>query len=156
MKIYRFVICIVFTFFISCKSDKKDNPEAIKTSEITTDNIIEVVAKDFTFQIDSIIPSGWSTFKMKNTGMMEHFFFLTKLPDSVTFNDYVNGVGVAFGKSWNAYKNGDVDKTGAYGVLGSNLPEWYARAVAMGGIGMISSGQTGLTTIKLVPWELCY
>lgn len=69
---------------------------------------------------------------MKNTGIMEHFFFMTKLPDSITFDDYVSGVVAAFGKSWNAYKNGDVDKAGAYVILGSNLPVWYANATLMG------------------------
>ena len=98
------ILAILMIVLSSCKSDKKEQPIVNDIIEISTDNIIDVVAKDFTFQVDSIIPSGWSTFRMKNTGMMEHFFFLTKLPDTITFNDYVYGVGAAFGKSWNAYK----------------------------------------------------
>ena len=145
------ILTILMVVFFSCKSDKKEPPIVNDIIEISTDNIIDVVAKDFTFQVDSIIPSGWSTFRMKNTGMMEHFFFLTKLPDTITFNDYVYGVGAAFGKSWNAYKDGKVDKGGAYGILGANLPAWYANATSMGGIGMISGGQVGITTMKLTP-----
>lgn len=142
---------IIVVSVISCKSDKKEQLSENEIVEVSTDNSIEVIAKDFTFHVDSIIPSGWSTFKMKNTGMMEHFFFLTKLPDTIVFNDYVYGVGAAFGKSWNAYKDGEVDKSGAYGILGANLPEWYANATAMGGIGIISGGQTGVATMKLEP-----
>ena len=145
------ILAILMIVLSSCKSDKKEQPIVNDIIEISTDNIIDVVAKDFTFQVDSIIPSGWSTFRMKNTGMMEHFFFLTKLPDTITFNDYVYGVGAAFGKSWNAYKDGKVDKGGAYGILGANLPAWYANATAMGGIGMISGGQVGITSMKLTP-----
>jgi len=145
------VIALIMLAFTSCKSDKKTQPEKDESVEVLTDNIIEVVAKDFTFTVDPIIPSGWSTFKMKNIGMMEHFFLLTKLPDTIAFSDYIYGVGAAFGKSWNAYKNGEVDKGGAYGILGENLPQWYANAVAMGGIGIISGGQTGITTMKLEP-----
>jgi len=153
MKILKglIVLAIFSSFFNSCKSDKKTNQKEEGIIEVNTDNVIEVIAKDFTFTVDSIIPSGWSTFRMKNTGMMEHFFFMTKLPDSITFNDYITGVGAAFGKTWNAYKNSEVDKNGAYGILGANLPAWYANAKGMGGIGMISGGQTGITTLKLIP-----
>lgn len=147
---YMAILAIIMSVYVSCKSDKKETPshEAV---EVSSDNIINVIAKDFTFTVDSVIPSGWSTFRMKNTGIMEHFFFMTKLPDSITFDDYVSGVGAAFGKTWNAYKNGDVDKAGAYGILGSNLPAWYANATLMGGIGMVSGGQMGVTTMKLTP-----
>lgn len=147
------VVAMLLTSFAACKTDKKEQ-STDKVIEIITEssaNIIDVLAKDFTFTVDSIIPSGWSTFRMKNTGMMEHFFFLTRLPDTITFNDYVYGVGAAFEKSWNAYKNGEVDKAGAYGILGANIPAWYADATSMGGIGMISGGQVGITTLKLTP-----
>jgi len=148
MKILKFmiVITILMTVFASCKSEKKE-----KLTKELTENIIIVIARDFTFTVDSVIPSGWSTFRMKNTGIMEHFFFLTKLPDTITFDDYVNEVSAAFGKTWNAYKDGEVDKAGAYGILGANLPAWYANPKLMGGIGMISGGETGITTMKLPP-----
>lgn len=148
---YYGCILIIATISISCKTDKKEQSSDPILTEISANNIIEVTAKDFVFAVEDSIPSGWSTFKMKNNGMMEHFFFLTKLPDTIVFDDYVNGVGAAFGKSWIAYKHGEVDKAGAYGILGANLPVWYPNAVAMGGIGMISGGQTGTTTLKLVP-----
>jgi hypothetical protein len=140
------VLAILMSVLTSCKSEKKEKP----TKELT-EYIVEVIAKDFTFTVDSVLPSGWSTFRMKNTGIMEHFFFMTKLPDTITFDDYVNEVGAAFGKTWNAYKDGEVDKAGAYGILGANLPTWYASAKSMGGIGMISGGETGITTMKLTP-----
>jgi hypothetical protein len=148
---YMVVLTIAINVFASCKSDKKEQPTQNLIKETNSVNVIEVIAKDFIFTVDSVIPSGWSTFKMKNVGLMEHFFFMTKLPDTITFDDYVNQVGMAFGKSWNAYKDGQVDKNGAYGILGANLPTWYANAKAMGGIGIISGGQTGITTMKLTP-----
>lgn len=152
----KYFNCLVIALFVfvnttSCKLDSKKQNAVNDEQELITDNIIDVTAKDFTFTVADSIPSGWSTFRMKNTGMMEHFFFLTKLPDSIKFEDYINGVGKAFGMAWNAYKNGDVDKGGAYGILGENLPDWYANAKAMGGIGIISGGQTGITTLKLEP-----
>jgi len=145
---YIIIVAIIMIVFTSCKFGKKEQPPE-EVTDVKTENIIDIIARDFTFTVDSIIPSGWSTFRMKNTGMMEHFFFLTKLPDSITFDDYITGVGAAFGKSWNAYKNGEVDKNGAYGILGANIPKWYANAIPMGGIGMISGGQLGITTMKL-------
>ncbi len=153
MRILKSILftALLLIMIFSCKSEKKEAPEQNEVVEKTNENIIEVIAKDFTFQVDSIIPSGWSTFNMKNIGMMEHFFFLTKLPEGKTINDYINDVGGAFGKAWIAYKNGDVDMGGAYEILGASLPEWYASATPMGGIGLISGGKTGITTMRLTP-----
>lgn len=151
MKILKLVTVLVMIFFVanSCKSDKKE-PKVEEVPSMISDNFIEVVAKDFTFTVDDTIPSGWSTFRMKNTGMMDHFFLLTKLPDSLTIDDYLKDVAGAFGVAWEALK-GNKSKEEAFGLLGANLPEWYGSAKAMGGAGLISGGKTAINTLKLEP-----
>jgi len=71
---------ILFIFFISicisCKLDKEQ--PSIKKDNTKTDlqkGVINVVAKDFKFEVNDTIPSGWLTFNLKNAGKMDHFFF---------------------------------------------------------------------------------
>jgi len=147
----HFIVAITLTLTLtSCKSDKKVQPIISDVAESSTNTIIEVVAKDFTFTVADSIPSGWSTFRMKNTGMMDHFFLLTKLPDSLTLDDYLRDVAGAFGVAWEALKE-NKSKEEAFKLLGENLPEWYANAKAMGGTGLISGGETAINTLNLTP-----
>lgn len=143
------VLALISILIIACKSDKKE-PKVEEVAALSSDNFIEVVAKDFTFTVADTIPSGWSTFRMKNTGMMDHFFLLTKLPDSLTIDDYLSDVAAAFGVAWEALKE-NKSKEVAFGLLGEHLPEWYASAKAMGGTGLISGGETAINTLKLDP-----
>ena len=109
------VSVVIFALATSCKSDKKE-PLVDEIAKVNTNNIIEVVAKDFTFTVVDTIPSGWSTFRMKNTGMMDHFFLLTKLPDSLTIDDYLRDVAGAFSLAWEALK-ANKPKEEAFGLL---------------------------------------
>lgn len=145
-RIYILLLIIIVSF--SCKTEIKQKINVDETKNVISDNIINVQAIDFTFIVKDTIPSGWSTFKMENTGMMDHFFLLTKMPDSIILDDYINGVGGAFGIAWEALKEGK-PKSEAFGLLGANLPAWYANAKAMGGTGIISPGQTAFNTFKL-------
>ncbi|MBT8279590.1 MAG: hypothetical protein KJO41_11340 [Bacteroidia bacterium] len=152
MRIFKSMVMItlLFLFLASCKSNNKETPTAEEPSEVLTKNFIDVLAKDYTFTVADSIPSGWSTFRMKNTGMMDHFFLLTKLPDTVNIDHYNRDVGGAFGIAWNAIRDGK-SKDEAFGLLGENLPEWYGSAVAMGGAGLISPGEVAINTMKLEP-----
>ena len=142
------LIAFILPFFISCKTEKKEVP--VEVEPLVTENYIDVLAKDFTFTVADSIPSGWSTFRMKNTGMMEHFFLLTKLPDTLTIDDYIRDVAGAFGVAWEALKENE-SKEVAFGLLGENLPEWYGSAKAMGGAGLISGGEVAINTLNLEP-----
>ena len=75
---------------------------------------------------------------------------LTKLPDSLTIDDYLRDVAAAFGVAWEALK-ANKPKDEAFGLLGANLPEWYGSAKTMGGTGLISGGETAINTLKLEP-----
>jgi len=142
------VLVLLIIVITSCKTNNKEQPTEINQIETITDNFIDVVAKDFTFTVADTIPSGWSTFRMKNTGKMDHFFLLTKLPDSLTIDDYLRDVAGAFGVAWNAIKE-NKSKEEAFGLLGENLPKWYVNAKAMGGTGLISGGEVAINTLKL-------
>lgn len=113
--------------------------------------IVEYVARDYAFTGPTEIPSGWVTMRMANEGQEHHFIFLTLLPDGRTIEDYASDVGPAFGEAWDALLAGTVDKAGAAAILGEELPEWYASAVAMGGPGLVAPGHVSQATMRLQP-----
>lgn len=136
--IYCLTLLIILSLiFVSCNSKP-------------TDNIVDVTAKDYYFQVSDSIPSGWTTFRLKNEGHCYHFFFLTLLPDSIPFERYGKDVGTAFRATFDSLKGG-MDKEKAGAMLGSLLPIWYKSTKYMGGTGLTAPGKTVQTTIKLVP-----
>ena len=130
-------LAIASLFFMSCSS----NPP---------ENVVDVTARDYYFVVSDSIPSGWTTFRLKNEGQCDHFMFLTLLPDSIPFERYGKDVGSAFVIAWDSLQSG-MDKAKAGALLGSLLPKWYASAKYMGGTGLIAPGKTAQTTLKLEP-----
>jgi hypothetical protein len=113
--------------------------------------MVEVVAKDYSFEVVEQIPSGWNTFRLKNAGHAEHFFLLNLLPDTVSFQNYVDQVTTPFQTVFNSIKAG-TSKVEAARMLGELVPEWYFTSVKqMGGTGIINPGKTAQVSLKLVP-----
>jgi len=139
MKSIKIFISIIFFSLVIISCGNQDNS-----------NIVNVIAKDYYFESPDSIASGWTTFNLKNEGTCVHFFYLTFLPDSATFQMYLKDIGGAFAISWDSLQAG-MDKASAGAFLGGLLPKWYASAKAMGGAGLISPGKTAQTTIKLEP-----
>ena len=135
--------CLLLLFisslvFYSCDSSKDKN-------------VVEVIAKDFRFEVVDSIPSGWTTFQFVNKGHAEHFFLLNLLPDSISFETYHNQVSKPFDIVFDSLKAGK-SKAEAIGMLIKMIPSWYFTSVkAMGGVGIVSMGKTAQTTMKLVP-----
>jgi hypothetical protein len=119
-------------------------------SKTASTSIVEVTAKDYYFQMQDSIPSGWITFRFINNGHATHFFSLTLLPESVSFQNYLSDIAPAFSAAWDTLQAG-ATKGVAGSVLGGLLPKWYASAKYMGGAGLTEMGKTSETTIKLIP-----
>ena len=139
MKLFYFLTCSVIALMVlaSC------NPEPPA-------NVVDVTAHDYYFDVSDSIPSGWTTFRLKNEGSCDHFFSLTLLPDNIKFERYGTDVGSAFAITWDSLRGG-MDKAKAGVMLGSLLPQWYASAKYMGGTGIIEPGKTAQVTQKLLP-----
>ncbi len=139
MKLLRYILFSFLVFFMfSCgKSDDKDT--------------IEVVAKDFSFEVKSEIPSGWDTFEFKNQGHAEHFFLLNSLPDSISYPTYHKNVVRPFVMVMDSL-NAGMSKGDAINLLVSNLAPWYFTEVKqMGGPGIIEPGMSEKVTLNLPP-----
>lgn len=136
--IATFIIIISLFFHQSCSNSSKEN-------------VVDVTAKDFRFEMVDSIPSGWTTFLLKNMGHADHFFLLSLLPDSVTFEDYVNEVSRPFDIVFDSLKAGN-SKEDAINLLIQSIPSWYFTSVkAMGGTGIIDAGKSTQVTMNLIP-----
>jgi len=117
----------------------------------TNDNKVEVIARDFSFEVVDEIPSGWTTFQFKNIGHAEHFFLLNLLPDTISFETYHTEVTRPFDIVFDSLKAGK-SKADAITMLIEMIPGWYFTSVkSMGGTGIISAGKTTQVTLKLEP-----
>lgn len=124
-----------------------DTPAAMKTS-----HIVEVIARDFSFESPEQIPSGWTTFRFNNQGAQEHFMALTRMPDGLTVDDYLTDlVHGAFGGAMGPYYTGEVELGAALENLVALMPEWYADVTPSGGAGLLTGGKVSDTTVELEP-----
>jgi hypothetical protein len=140
MKLLRYTIPIVLvcSSLFYCSPSKKDE-------------VVEVVAKDFMFDVTDNIPSGWTTFRFINSGHAEHFFLLNLLPDSIAYETYVQKVTQPFQVVFDSLKAGKTREE-AVGMLLELIPPWYFTDVKqMGGSGIVSKGKSLDVTLNLTP-----
>ena len=159
MKIIKLstIAMIIFTVFISCKSDNKkqvleqsddDETTSVKTN---AENIVKVIAKDFKFQVDDEIKSGWTTFQFENKGHAVHFFLFNRIPDTIPYSAYHEKVSIPFQIVFDSIKAG-TSKADAGAMLGEMIPAWYFTGVkSMGGTGFVAGGKTTQITVNIDP-----
>jgi len=165
MKLNFVGITLVVAMLIACSTKKEkqqsQDEEASGTTVAVSDaeanantstNVIEVVARDFVFEAPDQLVSGWNTFRFTNNGKQEHFFYIYRLPDNKTFDQFVQEAMVPFGTVWNEYASGQISRDSALVKFGTALPAWYVtEMVPSGGVGLTEAGETGETTVKLDP-----
>lgn len=123
----------------------------ISCSPSQDQKVVEVVAKDFKFEVADTIPSGWSTFRFTNAGHTVHFFLLNLLPDSISYQAYLDEVTDPFQVVFDSIKAGK-SKEEAVGMLIELIPSWYFTDVKqMGGSGILSEGKSIEVTVNLAP-----
>lgn len=135
----------------ACQPGEGD--QAAETSASAEEaGVVEVTAEDFEFDAPRRIPSGWTTFRFTNSGEEEHFFILWGLPEGKTLADYKAEVVDAFGRVWDRYASGTIDRGEAEAALGEELPEWFfAEAQPSGGAALTEPGETSRVTLELQP-----
>lgn len=148
------IILLVF-FTIACKSDKKQ--EEITETEKLENNVIEVVTRNMDFQTVDTLKSGWNTFAYKNLSGEVHFFLMDKLPsDSIKESDVKDHLLPVFDDGMKYLMEGKTDS--AMAAFGK-IPSWFNGVKRYGGTGLISPGNTAVSTINLTPGKYmmeCY
>lgn len=103
--------------------------------------VVEVTTRDFACEAPAEIPSGWITFRLKNTGQQEHFIYLGRLPKGTTFSEYEEEVGGLFNRLWEQYEAGELDVPGFKNAFLESAPEWFGSAEVRGGPGVLAPGR---------------
>lgn len=118
----------------------------------TEAGLVDVVARDFAFEAPEAIPSGWTTFRMQNIGQQEHFLYLYRIPDEVSYEQFREEAMVGFGNVWNAYASGELTRTEAETAFADELPEWFfTELTPAGGPALTEPGAQAVATVHLEP-----
>ena len=126
-------------------------PAAAQDVAASAVNVVEVEAEDYAFRMPGEIPSGWTTFQLTNQGDEHHFMLIARLPDGITYDDYVTDVAMSFNDTWYGLREGRIGPDEIMPLLGEALPEWSAAVEYMGGPGFLAPGTSGTATMNLEP-----
>lgn len=121
--------------------------------------IIEVTLEDFAFLAPPQLRSGWTTFRMTNTGAETHFMLLWRLPEDTTFGDFAEQLSHMFQEEYDRYTSGELNQGEMLEQIGGRLPEWFPAMQGAGGVGLIAPGGTAQATVLLEPGDYameCY
>ena len=111
-------------------------------------NVVEVIARGLVFEAPDEIPSGWTTFRLKNESSLTHFAVLERLPEGIGIKDQHEQIAPVFQEGMDLLNAGNSDA--AMEKFGE-LPEWFSQIVFMSGPGVTAAGQTSQTTVYLEP-----
>ena len=139
-------LAIVVLIFTACKEVPKSAVDNLPAEE--EDPSIHIVTKLMDFQVQDTIKSGWQTFKYSNQSSETHFFLLEKYPEGKSLEDARTVVVPVFQKGMNLLNEGKNEE--AMAAFGE-LPEWFQQIVFMGGSGLISPGETAVSTLHMEP-----
>lgn len=144
--LYPFVL--VFILLSACKSDPKKESETLEETETVMPNTVSVVTKSMEFYAPDTIPSGWNTFVYENQSTEPHFILMDKYPEGKSLEDTKKEVIPPFDEGMALIMEGKNEE--AMEAF-AKLPEWSREIVFSGGTGLISPGETAVTSVKLDP-----
>jgi uncharacterized cupredoxin-like copper-binding protein len=111
-------------------------------------NVVEIVARGLTFEAPDEIPSGWTTFRLKNESGMVHFALIERLPEGIGLEEQQEEVAPVFQEGMDLLNEAKVDA--AMEAFGK-LPAWFGDLVFLGGPGLVSPGRSAEATVYLEP-----
>lgn len=151
-----FGVILSMGFFLGCEPENLSETTELSlkaNADIGSkakQNVVEVVTNQMDLQVQSEIPSGWTTFRYENNGHAPHFFVIEKLPEGKTYEDSKKEIVPLFQDAMDYIVAGDVEKINeTFAALGAI--EWYGNVVFTGGPGIISEGNTAMSTVYLEP-----
>ena len=149
-------ISIATLCLLACQPATEEPAETAETAAPA--GVVEVTLEDFAFLAPPRLASGWTTFRMTNTGEQPHLMILWKLPEGVEFADYAE-FGRMFQEEYDRYFGGEATQEEMIAGVVAGLPEWFGELRGMGGVALTSPGVTAETTVLLEPGDYvmeCY
>ena len=151
-----FSVLVLAAGLTACQSDE-DRTAGDEAADETARTVVEMTAHDYTYRnAPDSIPSGWTTFRMKNEGEETHVFELVALPEGVTPEDHRNGIAT-LRELLQKLRAGEIDTA----EVEKRLPDWLESDSLEyeGGLGYLAPGRTASITTHLEPSTyamLCY
>lgn len=150
------LVCAISTqVLISCKA--KSKPESTNKNSVQTlasvekTGVIDITAQDFRFLLPDSLPSGWLNMRFHNKGKQTHLFLFDKIPEGVTYQDYLSEVAPPFDEVIKAIRDSGITKQEATKKLFAHMPKWISKAYSVGGSSLIEPGGTNDFTLKMEP-----
>ena len=139
-------LAVIVAFGIAgCQSKQAE----MKSSEPAMQNgVVDVTAIGLKFEAPDSIPSGWTTFRFKNTADVTHFAVIERLPEGIGIADQQEEAAPIFQEAMDFLSAGQPDS--AFAAFGK-LPEWFGHIVFTGGPGLTGPGDSSQTTVHLEP-----
>lgn len=148
----RVTAILVALAVVGCAPDGGDEASRAGAGSPSGPGTVHITATDFEFDAPEAIPSGWTTIRFENAGEQEHFVYLYRLPDDVTYTEFRTEAMGPFARVWNRYASGELSRSEAGEALGSEMPGWFFTGVtAAGGAALTEPGETSRTTVRLEP-----
>ncbi len=119
-----------------------------KEMAASAETAVEVVTQVMDFQVQDSIQSGWQTIRYTNRSQEPHFLLIEKYPEGKTIDSAKVLVVPVFQKGMDLINEGKMEE--AMAEFGK-LPAWFQEVEFAGGTGLISPGQTAITSLKMQP-----
>ena len=110
--------------------------------------IVEVVARDLSFEAPDTIPSGWTTFRFRNESPLTHFVIIEHLPEGKSLEDSKAEIFPVFQDAMDLINQGRASEGFAQF---ERFPDWFTRVEFWGGPGFLGPEMTGQTTVFMAP-----
>lgn len=136
--------------FFGCEADPVGQEEinSVDLGVKKNHNVVDIVSTHMNIEVESTIPSGWTTFRYDNRSHNPHFVLFDKLPDGKTVEDSKAEVVPVFQQGMDYIAAGDWDN--ALAKFGE-LPAWGYEIIYSGGTGLLSPNHTSEITVYLEP-----
>lgn len=110
--------------------------------------VVDVIARGLTLEAPDSIPSGWTTFRLRNESPLTHFVIIERLPAGKTLEDSRSEVFPVFQDAMDLINQGRASEGFAQF---ERFPAWFSNVVFWGGPGFLSPEKTGETTVYMAP-----
>ena len=142
-----FPLVLLVAVLVSCQSSEE------KASNENAPPVVEVTMADYSFVAPDSIPSGWTTFQVKNEGDEHHNFHLHRLPDGRTAKDFQTSFIAPTDSLLQLLRAGRIDTAKAQKAQARLVPDW-AKMVSLkkrGGMAFLAPELSARTTVKMEP-----
>lgn len=137
---------ILAALLVACAP--RNEPPSTSEADTTPEGVVDIVVRGLTFEAPDEVPSGWTTFRLRNESSMIHFAAIEKLPEGQGFDSQQAEVAPVFQDGMDFLTAGDVDA--AMARFG-DLPAWFGEIEFIGGPGLTSAGRESQATVFLEP-----